>query len=88
LEIKASFERLVEHLSAAEFFLEEAVELLERTLIARTLQKTGGNQTETARLLGIHRNTLQKKLTQYSIKAASFRKKPVKSTRGGKSEAA
>ena len=90
MEIQASFEGLVEHLCAAGFFLEEAVELLERTLITRTLEKTGGNQTETSRLLGIHRNTLQKKMTEYSLRAASFRRKPVKkvSARKKNSEAA
>jgi len=89
LEIQASFERLVEHLSAANFFLEEAVELLERTLITRTLERTGGNQTETSRLLGIHRNTLQKKMTQYSVRASTFQRKPAKSSgRKKKTEAA
>ena len=84
MEIQASFERLVEHLSAANFFLEEAVELLERTLITRTLERTGGNQTETSRLLGIHRNTLQKKMTQYAMRASTFRRKPVKNSAGRK----
>jgi DNA-binding NtrC family response regulator len=84
LEIQASFERLVEHLCAAGFFMEEAVELLEKNLITRTMARTGGNQTETSRLLGIHRNTLQKKMTQYSLSAASFRRKPAKRSAGNR----
>jgi two-component system response regulator HydG len=40
---------------------------LEREAIMSTLDMTGGNRTETARLLGISRRTLQYKLKEYGI---------------------
>jgi DNA-binding NtrC family response regulator len=49
------------------FFLEEAVEFLERTLITRALSRTGGNRSAASKLLGIHRNTLQKKLIEFKL---------------------
>ena len=43
------------------------VEALERELCERALQRTGGNQTAAARLLGLSRYGLQKKLRRYGI---------------------
>ncbi len=40
---------------------------LEREAILKTLEMTGGNRTETARLLGIGRRTLQYKLKEYGL---------------------
>ena len=40
---------------------------LEREAILSTLEMTGGNRTETARLLGISRRTLQYKLKEFKI---------------------
>ena len=45
VEMKEKFEALVDHLVGNGFFLEEVVELLERTLIERTLERTGGNRS-------------------------------------------
>jgi DNA-binding NtrC family response regulator len=47
--------------------LNVAVEALERTMIARALEACGGNRTEAARRLGIHRQLLYKKLRQFSL---------------------
>jgi two-component system nitrogen regulation response regulator GlnG len=40
---------------------------IERPLFAHALSKTGGNQLRAARLLGINRNTLRKRLTDLAI---------------------
>ena len=40
---------------------------VEKPLIEVVMQKNLGNQTRTAKMLGINRNTLRKKLAQYSI---------------------
>jgi DNA-binding NtrC family response regulator len=61
------FEGLVEHLLSGNIFLEQAIELLERRMIQRTLERTDGNQSEASKQLGIHRNTLQKKLLAYGL---------------------
>jgi len=47
--------------------LPAAVEKLERLLIAHALAQTQGNRAEAARRLGIHRQLLYRKLTQYGI---------------------
>lgn len=65
--MKEKFESLVEHLIGNGFFLEEAVEILEKTLIQRALAQTGGNRSAASKLLGIHRNTLQRKLMDYQL---------------------
>jgi DNA-binding NtrC family response regulator len=68
------FESLIEHLLGNGFFLEEAIELIEKTLIARALERTRGNQTAASKMLGIHRNTLQRKIVQYQLSARQRRK--------------
>ena len=40
---------------------------VEKPLIEYTLQYTGGNQSKTADILGLNRNTLRKKMQQYNI---------------------
>jgi two-component system response regulator HydG len=40
---------------------------VEREMVIRTLEEAGGNRTQTARLLGISRRTLQLKLKEYGI---------------------
>ena len=65
--MKQSFDRLVDDLMDCGFFLEQAVEILERTLIARTLERTGGNRSAASKLLGIHRNTLQRKIAEFKL---------------------
>jgi DNA-binding NtrC family response regulator len=40
----------------------------ERQLLARALEKTGGNQTQAARLLRITRDTLRYKMKKYNLR--------------------
>jgi two-component system NtrC family response regulator len=41
---------------------------LERDYIARVLELTRGNKTEAARILGVDRTTLYRKLEEYKFK--------------------
>jgi len=50
--------------------LPNAVEKLERAMILRALARAAGNRAEAARLLGIHRQLLYRKLEQYGINKA------------------
>ena len=77
--MKESFEKLVDHLFDSGFFLEEAVEILEKTLIGRAMERTDGNRCAASKLLGIHRNTLQRKIVEYQLGAQHPRKKPARS---------
>jgi two-component system, NtrC family, response regulator AtoC len=40
----------------------------ERQLLTRALEKTGGNQTQAARLLRITRDTLRYKMKKYNLR--------------------
>ena len=40
---------------------------VERPLLQYAMRRTGGNQSAAAELLGINRNTLRKKLTEYRL---------------------
>ncbi|CAN6132695.1 Fis Factor for inversion stimulation Fis, transcriptional activator [Methylophilaceae bacterium] len=40
---------------------------IEKPLLEYTLHYTGGNQSKTADILGLNRNTLRKKMQQYHI---------------------
>ncbi|HSR96694.1 MAG TPA: sigma 54-interacting transcriptional regulator [Kofleriaceae bacterium] len=57
---------LAAELSDASLDLRSALEALERKLIERALQKTGGNRTEAAAMLGLNRTTLMEKLRKHS----------------------
>jgi DNA-binding NtrC family response regulator len=48
-------------------------------LIEKTLKRTGGNRSAASKLLGIHRNTLQRKMTEYGLDSRKARRKPVRS---------
>ena len=80
--MKESFDALVEYLMKSGLFLEQAVEILEKSMIERALQETGANQSEASKMLGIHRNTLQRKMVAYGIGGKRQRRKPVSRARG------
>lgn len=50
---------------------EEALELMERTLMTRVLNHCGGNQTQASKLLGITRGSLRHKIRALNIKISS-----------------
>ncbi len=83
-KMKDNFDALVEHLIGASFFMEEAVELLERSFIVRALVQTAGKKLPAAKLLGIHRNTLQRKMLEYKLEQPKVRRKPARRAAAGK----
>ena len=83
--MKSEFDGLVEHLLHGNIFMQEAVELLEKRMIQGALAANGGNQSATSKQLGIHRNTLQRKMRDYELEnGRSHRRKPVKSEARGR----
>jgi DNA-binding NtrC family response regulator len=79
--MKESFDALLDALVTKEFFLEQAVEILERGMIERVLLRTGNNQSEAAKALGIHRNTLLRKMVEYHIGGKHPHPKPAERAR-------
>jgi DNA-binding NtrC family response regulator len=71
------FSPLVEYLLKEGVFLEEAVELLERALVEGALQRAEGNQSAASKALGIHRNTMKRKIAEYQVEGRRVRRKPV-----------
>ena len=57
--------------------MDEAVRLLECGMIQRSLDQNAGNQSAASRQLGIHRNTLLRKMVAYGIGDHRPRRKPV-----------
>ena len=75
--MKDRFDGLVDQLLTANIFLEEAIEVLEKNMIQKALVRVGGNRCAASKQLGIHRNTLQRKMVEYAIGAGRTRRKPV-----------
>ena len=65
--MKEKLEALVAEMIEKRIFLEEAVSEFEKRFIQTALTKTKGNQTKAAEVLGLHRNTLSRKITQYKL---------------------
>jgi two-component system nitrogen regulation response regulator GlnG len=72
-----SLEAIIEAKLRAALMQEDIIEIndlynmvlyqMERPLLRIILEKTGGNQLQAARILGINRNTLRKKITTLGI---------------------
>ena len=71
--MKDRFDGLVQHLLDGGFFLQQAIEVLEKSMIQGVLDRNKGNQCAAAKQLGIHRNTLQRKMVEYSLNGARTR---------------
>ena len=52
----------------------EAVNEFEKKFIKRVLDRSRGNQSRAARLLGIHRNTLSRKIDLYKLEGRHHRR--------------
>lgn len=50
----------------------QVIEQVEKPMIELALNVNDGNQIKTAEFLGINRNTLRKKITDYKIKLRNF----------------
>jgi DNA-binding NtrC family response regulator len=79
--MKDKFDALVEHLLSGGIFLPQAIEVLEKNMIQGALGRCGGNRCAASKLLGIHRNTLQRKMLEYDLDSGRVRarRKPVAS---------
>jgi len=64
--VKNQLEALVTQMIDKGLYLEEAICEMERRFILTVLERNNGNQTKAAQAMGIHRNTLTKKLAAYS----------------------
>jgi len=66
--ISDRLEKLVEEMVERGVHLDDAVHEFEKRFIARVLGRCEGSLTKTACALGIHRNTLTRKMGEYKIR--------------------
>ncbi len=65
--MKDQLEGLVSQMVDRGILFEEAIGEFEKRFIRRTLERAQGNQCRAAKMLGIHRNTLSRKLDEYKL---------------------
>ena len=68
MAMREDLDRLVEEMVTKGIRYEEAQREFEKRFISRVLLKADGNLCRAADLLGMHRNTLSRKLTEYRIR--------------------
>ena len=66
--MREALERLVSDMLDKGVHYEDVRRELEKLSITRALQRTKGNLGEAAELLGVHRNTIARKIAEYRIK--------------------
>jgi DNA-binding NtrC family response regulator len=69
--VRDSLERLVSEMLDKGVQYEEVRRELEKLSITRALQRTKGSLGEAGELLGLHRNTIARKIAEYRIKRTS-----------------
>jgi Fis family transcriptional regulator, factor for inversion stimulation protein len=67
-QLKEQLERIVDEMVNRGVRYEDAQREFEKKFIARVMLKADGNLCEAADLLGMHRNTLSRKLSEYHLR--------------------
>lgn len=65
--MKDQLEALITQLIDRGILFEEAVNEFEKKFIKKILDSSNGNQSKAAKILGIHRNTLSRKIEAYKL---------------------
>lgn len=65
--MKDQLDGLVSQMVERGILFDEAVGEFERRFIKRVLDRSNGNQSRAAQVLGIHRNTLSRKIDEYKL---------------------
>lgn len=66
--MREQLDQLVDEMLTKGILYEDARREIERRFITRALSRSKGNLGRAAELLGIHRNTLSRKMTSYRLK--------------------
>ncbi len=66
--IRDQLDKLVTELLDKGVLYDEARKEFEKLFISRALQRTDGNLGNAAEMLGVHRNTIARKISEYRIK--------------------
>jgi len=71
--VKDQLEGLVAQMVDRGILFDEAVQEFEKRFIKRVLDRSDGNQSRAAQVLGIHRNTLSRKIDEYKLSTGNHR---------------
>jgi DNA-binding NtrC family response regulator len=66
--VRDQLERLVQEMLEKGVLYDDARREFEKMFLTRALQRTKGNVGDTAELLGLHRNTVARKMAEYRLK--------------------
>ena len=69
--MRDQLEKLVHEMLDKGILYDEARREFEKMFIARALQRSKGNMGDAADLLGLHRNTVARKMSEYRIKRSA-----------------
>jgi DNA-binding NtrC family response regulator len=81
MQIRSRLESLVDEMLDGHILLEEALSEFERLYIQKALYRQQKHLSRTADMLGIHRNTLAKRVASYHQPARSVLKSPKRISR-------
>lgn len=73
--MKDQLEGLVNQMVERGIYFDEALEEFEKRFIKRVLDRAEGNRSKAAQLLGIHRNTLSRKIEEYKLDTNGHRRR-------------
>ncbi len=73
--MKDQLEGLVSQMVERGILFDEAISEFEKRFIKRVLDRANGNQSRAAELLGIHRNTLSRKIEEYKLESNGHRRR-------------
>ncbi len=69
--MRKELDQLIDEMLSHGINYDDARQIIERRFISRALTRTNGNLGRTADLLGIHRNTLSRKMAAYRLKRSA-----------------
>jgi DNA-binding NtrC family response regulator len=69
--VRDQLDRLVQEMLDKGILYEDARREFEKVFISRALQRSRGSVGDAAELLGLHRNTVARKMTEYRIKRSA-----------------
>ena len=72
--MRDQLEALVGQMVDRGILIDDAMNEFEKRFIRRALDRSNGNQSRAARLLGIHRNTLSRKIGLYKLEQRPHRR--------------
>ena len=82
--MRDQMEKLINEMLDGRILLDEAITEFEKLYIQRALERHSDHISKTANALGIHRNTLSKRVSSYTEATKRKLKRPLAKRAGGK----